>query len=109
MPELAHRRRFLKTMGAVASAVAAPQIVPRSVFGEAAPSNRIACPNGVARTQYNAQHHRACTGRDTTPGRARTRVLPAPLKTVCTSGHRRYGIQRKPASFMHPSTRSSGC
>ncbi len=34
-----HRRRFLKA--ALASAVAVPQIVPRSVFGVTAPSNRI--------------------------------------------------------------------
>lgn len=36
-----HRRRFLKAAAAVGSAWAVPQIVPRSVFGAAAPSNRI--------------------------------------------------------------------
>ena len=35
------RRRFLKTAAAAASAVAVPYIVPRSVFGVNAPSNRI--------------------------------------------------------------------
>lgn len=35
------RRDFVKSAAAMASAVAAPQIVPRSVFGAAAPSNRI--------------------------------------------------------------------
>lgn len=35
------RRRFLKTASAVASALAVPQMVPRSVFGATAPSNRI--------------------------------------------------------------------
>lgn len=36
-----NRRRFLKTAAALASAVAVPQIVPHSVFGATAPSNRI--------------------------------------------------------------------
>lgn len=35
------RRRFLKTTAALASVVAVPQIVPSSVFGASAPSNRI--------------------------------------------------------------------
>jgi len=35
------RRRFLKTAAALASTLAVPQIVPRSVFGAASPSNRI--------------------------------------------------------------------
>jgi hypothetical protein len=38
---LFNRRRFLKTTAALASTVAVPQIVPHSVFGAAAPSNRI--------------------------------------------------------------------
>ena len=36
-----NRRRFLKTTVALASSFAVPQLVPRSVFGAAAPSNRI--------------------------------------------------------------------
>lgn len=36
-----NRRRFLKTAAALGSSLALPQIVPASVFGAAAPSNRI--------------------------------------------------------------------
>lgn len=36
-----NRRQFLKTTAALTSAFAMPQIVPQSVFGAAAPSNRI--------------------------------------------------------------------
>jgi predicted dehydrogenase len=36
-----NRRRFLKTTATLASSLAVPQLVPRSVFGAAAPSNRI--------------------------------------------------------------------
>ena len=35
------RRSFVQSAGALASAVALPQIVPASVFGGTAPSNRI--------------------------------------------------------------------
>ena len=35
------RRRFLNSLGPLAAAVALPQIVPQSVFGATAPSNRI--------------------------------------------------------------------
>lgn len=35
------RRQFLKTTAALASALAVPQVVPQSVFGASAPSNRI--------------------------------------------------------------------
>jgi predicted dehydrogenase len=38
---MGNRRRFLKTAFAAASALAVPTIVPRSVFGAHAPSNRI--------------------------------------------------------------------
>jgi len=38
---LADRRRFLKSAAALVSAVSVPQIVPRTVFGAFAPSNRV--------------------------------------------------------------------
>ena len=41
VPDRGNRRRFLKTTAALASSFAVPQLVPRSVFGAAAPSNRI--------------------------------------------------------------------
>ena len=41
VPYRGNRRRFLKTTVALASSFAVPQLVPRSVFGAAAPSNRI--------------------------------------------------------------------
>jgi hypothetical protein len=40
IPQRESRRRFLRTTAALASTLALPQIVPRSVFGSAAPSNR---------------------------------------------------------------------
>lgn len=41
IPTVASRRRFLRTAAALASSLAAPQIVPHSVFGATAPSNRV--------------------------------------------------------------------
>ncbi|MEN6496649.1 MAG: Gfo/Idh/MocA family oxidoreductase, partial [Thermoguttaceae bacterium] len=38
---LRSRRQFLKTTAALASTLAVPQVVPQSVFGATAPSNRI--------------------------------------------------------------------